>query len=68
MGIFNAFLKAAISPFSVFLGRWKKVTGIKFSRLKFYKSVFTYSIAHFNCLSMMQQFSLLIFSLTFYEF
>jgi len=46
MGILNAFLTADISPFSVFLGRWKKVTGFKFSRLKFYKSAFTYSIEH----------------------
>ena len=45
---FNAFLTAEISPFSIFLGMWKKVTGFKFSRLKFYRSAFTYSIEHFT--------------------
>ena len=65
MGIFNAFLTAAISPFSVFLGRWKKVAGFKFSRVKFYKSVFTYSIEHFTCFPVIAVIFTAIISLNF---
>jgi len=62
---FDEFLTAEISPFSVFLGMWKKVTGFKLSRLKFYKSVFTYSIEHYTSFRVIALVFAVVISLNF---